>query len=73
MTNQEALKIVAVLRAAYPSWKATKETAELWSSLIVDLEYSFVDAAVRRVIMTEDLQFPPSIGRSVLRVFILAH
>ena len=63
MKQEEALQIVAVLSATFPAWKPTKATTTLWASMIEDLEYQLVDAAVRRIILAEDLQFPPSIAR----------
>jgi len=61
--HSEALKIVAVLRAAYPSWKATDETEETWARFLEDLGYELVNAAVSRIVMNEEREFPPPLAR----------
>lgn len=66
MTSQEAIKILAVLKAAYPnSYKGlTKEEANgivsVWATQFINIPYIAVSIAVNKIISTNT--FPPSIS-----------
>ncbi len=66
MTRQEALKILAVLRVAYPSsYRGLDEDmasamAELWASQFANMPYSVVSLAVEQLISKST--FPPTIA-----------
>lgn len=66
MTRQEALKILAVLRVAYPnSYRGLDEDmasamAELWASQFANMPYSVVSIAVEQLISKS--KFPPTIA-----------
>lgn len=66
MTRQEALKILAVLRVAYPSsYRGLDEDmasamAELWASQFANMPYSVVSLAIEQWISKS--KFPPTIA-----------
>lgn len=66
MTKQEAIKILAVLKAAYPnSYKGlTKEEANgivgIWATQFVSTPYILVSIAINKIISTNT--FPPTIN-----------
>ena len=68
MDKPETLKILAVLRVAYPNfYKAMSEddyrdTAILWSDLFRDDPFTLVSAAVKTLIATDEKGYPPNIG-----------
>lgn len=68
MDRSEAIKILAVLRAAYPQFYA-KQTNEdlrgivnLWADMFEDEPYQLVAAATKALIKTRTSTFPPGIG-----------
>lgn len=68
MNKQETLKIMAVLKVAYPNFyhnASLEESAaavNLWASLFVDDPYELVEAAVKSHIASDIKGFPPHIG-----------
>lgn len=52
---------VAVLIAAYPSAHVRDQTAAVYENALIDLPWAHVDAAVRRLILTEQ-KFMPSVA-----------
>lgn len=54
MTEQEALKVYGLLAAAWPAWKATDATVDLWTVMLADLDYTATVAAVRAMVALED-------------------
>lgn len=54
MNRGEAVRVVATLSAAYPSWNAGKETVGVYVELLKDLEYEQVLEAVSDLICTEE-------------------
>lgn len=66
MTRQEAIKILSILKAAYPnSYRGmTKEEANgvvgIWATQFASIPYSVVAIAVNKIISVNT--FPPSIG-----------
>ena len=66
MTGQDAVKILLILKAAYPnsyrgmSKEDAKATAIIWATQFADMPASVVMIAVNKLISTS--QFPPSIG-----------
>ena len=68
MTKNETLKVLSVLKAAYPQFYAKQSPQDLqgivvlWSMMFADHPYEVVDNAVKGVIATDTSGFPPSIG-----------
>lgn len=68
MTREETIKIMAVLKAAYPSYYKGMRADEangvvaLWWEMFADDEYPLVAAAVKAHIATDKKGFPPHIG-----------
>lgn len=69
MTDIEAIKILAVLKAAYPASynRLPDDEAEaivnLWAEMFTDEPYEVVGAAVKSFIAGDKSGFPPSIGQ----------
>lgn len=68
MTREETIKIMAVLKGAYPMYYRDMKRTEaesvvaLWQEMFADDEYPFVAAAVKALIATDTKGFPPHIG-----------
>ena len=68
MTKQEVVKIMAVLKAAYPSYyrDMRREEAEgivnLWTEMFEGDDYGMVAAAVKAHIASDAKGYPPHIG-----------
>lgn len=69
MNREETIKILAVLRGAYPAFyrDITKQEAEstisLWGSMFDEEPYELVGAAVKSFISGDTKGFPPAIGQ----------
>lgn len=69
MTREETIKILSVLRGAYPAFyrDITKQEAEstiaLWESMFDEESYELVGAAVKAFISGDGKGFPPAIGQ----------
>lgn len=69
MTREDSIKILAVLRAAYPStYKSmTRDEAEaiinLWAMMFAEEDYQIVQAAVKAHIATDTSAFAPPVGK----------
>lgn len=66
MTREETLKILSVLRVAYPKFgdgTDSKMLVEVWSDMLSDCEYMDVNNAIKRYIATNESNFAPSIGK----------
>ncbi len=61
MTRTEAIRVVAVLLAAYPHARIMDQTSSVYEDALVDLDYALVDRAVRALILTEK-NFIPTIA-----------
>ena len=74
MTREDTIKILAVLRGAYPAFyrDITKQEAEstiaLWMSMFDEEPYELVGAAVKAFISGDSKGFPPSIGQVKERI-----
>ena len=74
MTREDTIKILAVLRGAYPAFyrDITKQEAEstiaLWMSMFDEEPYELVGAAVKAFIAGDSKGFPPSIGQVKERI-----
>ncbi len=74
MTREETIKILSVLRGAYPAFyrDITKQEAEsaiaLWSSMFEEEPYELVGAAVKAFIAGDGKGFPPAIGQIKERI-----
>lgn len=79
MTHEETLKVLAVLKAAYPSFyrNMRRDEAEgivaLWSSQFEGDSYQVVSAAVAAHISTDEKGYPPHIGAIKSAIFKLTH
>ena len=68
MERADVLKIMAVLRGAYPAFyrsidrEEAEDTVRLWEDMFKPDEYALVAAAVKALIETDDKGYPPSIG-----------
>lgn len=58
MTREETASIIAVLCAAFPQVPVSRETIEVYHTVIGDLDFDRVSAAVRGLLATQD-RFPP--------------
>jgi hypothetical protein len=61
MTEVEGKRIVALLVAAYPAWKPSEATMQLYERLLRPLEAGLAEAAVLRIIRTPR-EFAPPVG-----------
>ena len=74
MTREDTIKILSVLRGAYPAFyrDITKQEAEstiaLWESMFDEEPYAIVGAAVKAFIAGDGKGFPPSIGQIKERI-----
>ena len=68
MDRADVLKIMSVLRGAYPQFyrnidrKEAEATVGLWTEMFAHDEYPFVAAAVKAMIESDSKGFPPHIG-----------
>ena len=69
MTQAETLKVLAVLKVAYPAMDSRLSDEEydamvnLWAEMFADEPYEIVGAAVKAFIATDEQGYPPSIGK----------
>ena len=65
MNREETLKILASIKAAYPSFASVdfKATTNLWENIFEEIPYQIVNAAVIAFISSETKGFPPSAGQ----------
>lgn len=74
MTNTETLKILAVLKGAYPAFyrEMTRKDADgvvaLWTEMFADESYELVAAAVKALIACDEKGYPPHIGAVKARI-----
>lgn len=74
MTREDTIKILSVLRGAYPAFyrDITKQEAEstiaLWLSMFDEEPYELVGAAVKAFISGDSKGFPPAIGQIKERI-----
>ncbi len=74
MTREDTIKILSVLRGAYPAFyrDITKQEAEstigLWASMFEEEPYELVGAAVKAFISADGKGFPPAIGQIKERI-----
>ena len=74
MTREETIKILSVLRGAYPGFyrdigrKDAEATISLWGSMFEEEPYELVGAAVKAFIAGDSKGFPPAIGQIKERV-----
>ena len=80
MNRNETLKIMAVIKAAYPyyynnqSEEDLKTVVNLWHGMFEEYEYRLVSGAVRAFIASDKKGFPPSVGMVLdkIRLFTAA-
>lgn len=69
MTREETIKILSVLKGAYPQFYkgASKQdlegTVSLWQSMFASDDYNLVAMAVKTIICATEREFPPNIGQ----------
>lgn len=69
MERNDVLKIMAVLRGAYPQFyrdisrQEAEDTVNLWSDMFRQDDASIVGAAVKSIIEGDEKGFPPTIGQ----------
>lgn len=74
MTREDTIKILSVLRGAYPAFyrDITKQEAEstiaLWESMFDEEPYELVAASVKAFISGDSKGFPPAIGQIKERI-----
>ena len=74
MTREETIKILSVLRGAYPGFyrdigrHEAEATISLWGSMFEEEPYELVGAAVKAFIAGDSKGFPPAIGQIKERV-----
>lgn len=74
MTGNETLKILAVLKGAYPAFyrdmgrKEADGIVALWTEMFAEDPYKLVAAAVKSVIACDEKGFPPHIGAVKARI-----
>lgn len=72
MTKEETLKIMSVLKTAYPRYYVNQTKDELvnavnlWSMMLEEYEYDVVSGAVKAIIATA--KFPPTIAEVIERI-----
>lgn len=68
MDREETLKIMAVLKAAYPAYyrdmpkRDAENAVSLWNEMFAEDDYAVVGAAVKALIASDVKGFPPNIG-----------
>ena len=74
MNREETIKILSVLRGAYPGFyrdigrQEAEATISLWGSMFEEEPYELVGAAVKAFIAGDSKGFPPAIGQIKERV-----
>jgi len=53
MTRQEALKLVAILEAAYPRQELRRDTVEIYAMFLQDLDYKVAERVIAQHIRTQ--------------------
>ena len=77
MTREDTIKILSVLRGAYPAFyrDITKQEAEstiaLWESMFEEEPFELVGAAVKAFISGDSKGFPPAIGQIKDRIRLI--
>lgn len=61
-TEKEVAQVVAVIAAAYPNFKVTPQTVEVYYKTLSDLSADELQAAAMRAIAEAGRQFAPSVG-----------
>lgn len=78
MTRDDVIKIMSVLRGAYPhfyrdiSKQEAYDTINLWADMFSNDDASIVAAAVKSLIDGDDKGFPPTIGQVKAKMRLLA-
>lgn len=74
MDRTETVKILAILRGAYPQFyrdtdkQEALDTVNLWQSMFADDDFTIVSAAVKALISADEKGFPPVIGQVKARI-----
>ena len=68
MTYNETIKLLAVIKATYPSFAGNEDTVMVWSKCLEDYPYEQVSAATMAYISTE--HFPPVPADIISRIAI---
>lgn len=74
MERSDVLKLMAVLRGAYPQFyrgisrQEAEDTVNLWAEMFAHDDASLVAAAIKALIASDDKGFPPHIGAVKARI-----
>ena len=77
MTRAEIIKIMSVLRGAYPQFyrnvarAEAEDTIALWAAMFAEDDAGLVGAAVKALIATDSKGFPPVIGQIKAKMRLL--
>lgn len=77
MERSDVVKIMAVLRGAYPQFyrgidrREAEDTIALWGEMFRGDPYELVSAAVKSLIEGDDSGFPPTIGKVKAKIRLL--
>lgn len=77
MTREDTIKVLSVLRGAYPAFyqditkKEAENTIALWASMFEEEPYELVGAAVKAFISGDGKGFPPAIGQIKERIRLI--
>lgn len=77
MDRSETLKIMAVLRGAYPQFyrnigrTEAEDTVNLWKDIFSSYEYTLVSAAVKSFIEADEKGFPPVPGQIAEKIRLI--
>ena len=69
MNKAETLKIMAILKVAYPAYYSRMERADLeatvnlWAEMFMDEPYDLVNVAIKSFVATDTDGYPPNIGK----------
>jgi len=78
VTRDETVKILSVLRGAYPQFyknttrQEAMDTINLWAEMFADDDYQIVAAAVKSLIASDEKGFPPVIGQVKAKIRLIA-
>jgi len=72
MTKEETIKIMAILKAAYPTYYKDQTPDEaamsvgVWQATLIEYDYKSVSAAIKEIIKT--MKYPPSIAEIINKI-----
>lgn len=73
MTKQETVKMIAIMKAAFPMWGSKlspdelKTSVEIWNEMLGEYDYQMVSAAMKMLIAVKK-DYPPSIAEIIEKI-----